>query len=296
MVWRLTGIRAAVRSDLDRNGAATDKRIDFSQAFREIKEGWQFIAINPVVRCVNIGLATGLIGGGMLVPLGPVFSIRVLGAGTAGFGFFVFAMGCGVAVGVVLLSIFQKRLPKPQVFALSLLVGGASLVLAASMSTLALAALFVALLGMCAGSVYVLGFTLLHESVDDELRGRIFSALYTLVRLCVLIAFAVGPLLSDVLDKLSNRLFHREISLFGAAIAVPGVRLTLWFAGLVIVGAGFLAVKALGIPLRGEERLDSTQLLTGLAAPMTQVKHSHDHPSLHQVAPPRPPEPPDPAP
>jgi dTMP kinase len=228
----------------------------------------------------------------MLVPLGPVFSIRVLGAGTAGFGFFVFAMGCGVAIGVVLLSVFQKRLPKPQVFALSLLLGGASLLLAASMSTLALAALFVAILGMCAGSVYVLGFTLLHESVDDELRGRIFSALYTLVRLCVLIAFAVGPLLSDLLDKLSNRLVHREISLFGAAIAVPGVRLTLWFAGLVIVGAGLLAVKALGIPLRSDERLDSTELITGLTAPMAQVKHSHDHPSMRALEQPRPPEPP----
>jgi dTMP kinase len=286
-----------VRSNGSGDAAASgDKRIDFAQAFREIKEGWQFIAINPVVRCVNIGLATGLIGGGMLVPLGPVFSIRVLGAGTAGFGFFVFAMGCGVAAGVVVLSVFQKRLPKPQVFSLSLLVGGASLILAASMSTLALAALFVSLLGMCAGSVYVLGFTLLHESVDDELRGRIFSALYTLVRLCVLIAFAVGPLLSDVLDKLSNRLVHREITLFGASIGVPGVRLTLWFAGLVIVGAGFLAVKALGIPLRSEDRLDSAQLITGLAAPMTEVKHSHDHPSLRAVSPPRAGEPPDPDP
>ena len=296
MVWRLTGIRAAVRSNGSGDSATGDKRIDFAQAFREIKEGWQFIAINPVVRCVNIGLATGLIGGGMLVPLGPVFSIRVLGAGTAGFGFFVFAMGCGVAVGVVLLSIFQKRLPKPQVFALSLLVGGASLILAASMSTLALAALFVSLLGMCAGSVYVLGFTLLHESVDDELRGRIFSALYTLVRLCVLIAFAVGPLLSDLLDKLSNRLVHREIRLFGAHIGVPGVRLTLWFAGLVIVGAGFLAVKALGIPLRSEERLDSAQLITGLAAPMTEVKHSHAHPTMRSASTPPGADPPDPDP
>src|SRR3546814_7084347 len=90
------------------------------------------------------------------------------------------------------------------------------------MSTLGLAALFVSVLGVCAGSVYVLGFTLLHESVDDELRGRIFSALYTLVRLCVLLAFAVGPLLSDLLDRLSSRLVDREISLFGLEVAVPG--------------------------------------------------------------------------
>ena len=71
------------------------------------------------------------------------------------------------------------------------------------MSSLGLASLFVGVLGVGAGSVYVLGFTLLHENVDDELRGRIFSALYTLVRFCVLLAFAVGPFLSGLLDRLS---------------------------------------------------------------------------------------------
>ena len=282
---RLTGIRSARRSQ-DRSAAAEGKRIDFAQAFREIKEGWQFIFINPVVRSVNLGLATGLIGGGMLVPLGPVFSIKVLGAGTAGFGFFIFAMGCGVAIGVVLLSVFQKRLPKARIFAYSLLLGGVSLFLAASMSSLGLAALFVLVLGMCAGSVYVLGFTLLHESVDDELRGRIFSALYTLVRLCVLIVFAVGPLMSDLLDKLSKRFVHREVSFLSVSVAVPGVRLTLWLAALIILGAGFLAVRALQAGPPQGTRWSGEELVSDLTLPITSVKHSHDHPSLRNLIPP----------
>ena len=76
---------------------------------------------------------------------------------------------------------------------------------AASMSVLWLAMLFVGLMGVCAGGVYVVGFTLLHENVSNDLRGRIFSALYTLVRLCVLISFAIGPLLSGLLDDLLFR-------------------------------------------------------------------------------------------
>jgi len=229
---------------------------------------------------VNIGLATGLIGGGMLVPLGPVFSIAVLGAGTAGFGFFIFALGCGVAIGVVLLSVFQRRVPKAEVFAGSLLVAGVSLVVAASMSTLGLAALFVAVLGVCAGAVYVLGFTLLHESVDDELRGRIFSALYTLVRFCVLIAFAVGPLLSDLLNRLSNSLVDGELSVGGVVIGVPGVRLTLWLAGLIIIGAGILAVRAVR-PISGVGSIRDLreEIVSGLTGPITEVKRSHEHPS-----------------
>jgi len=284
MISRLT-LPAVERRREKREGR---RRIDLGSAFKELKEGWQFVFINPVVRAVNIGLATGLIGGGMLVPLGPVFSIKVLGAGTAGFGFFIFAMGCGVAIGVILLSVFQKRLPKAQVFALSLLVGGVSLILAASMSTLGLSSLFVAVLGVCAGSVYVLGFTLLHESVDDDLRGRIFGALYTLVRFCVLIAFAVGPFLSDLLDKLSRRLVDREISLFGAEVAVPGVRLTLWLAGLIIIGAGILAVRSVrSVPIQRPDLMrQGTELMSGVTAPITELKHSHQHPSARNRPPP----------
>ena len=57
----------------------------------------------------------------------------------------------------------------------------------------------------------MVGFTLLHENVSDDLRGRIFSALYTLVRLCILIAFALGPLLSGLLDNLSERYLHSHV-------------------------------------------------------------------------------------
>ncbi len=263
----------------ERRTNGNGRRIDFGTAFHELKEGWHFIFINPVVRAVNVGLATGLIGGGMLVPLGPVFSHRILDAGSAGFGFFIFSLGCGVAVGVVLLSVFQRRLPKARVFALAVFVAGASLIAAASMSDLALSALFVSVLGVCAGAVYVLGFTLLHESVDDELRGRIFSALYTLVRFCVLVAFAVGPFLSDLLDRLSERLVDGQISLLGAEILVPGVRLTLWLAGLIIMGAGVLAALSLRAGIRLAPGAADGELLSELVAdvarPIADVRQSH---------------------
>lgn len=280
------------RLDLPKNEKRSPdgRRIDFGQAFHELKEGWSFIFINPVVRAVNVGLATGLIGGGMLVPLGPLFSDQVLNAGTAGFGLFIFALGSGVAVGVVLLSVFQRHIPKARVFAGSVFVAGASLIMAASMSALEFAAIFVALLGVCAGSVYVLGFTLLHESVDDELRGRIFSALYTLVRFCVLIAFAVGPFLSDLLERLSQRLVDGHVSVAGLGIAVPGVRLTLWLAGLIIMGAGVLAVLSLRAGKNGaadpssrgpgglDERLlhEGAEIVSGITSPFTEARRRHE--------------------
>jgi dTMP kinase len=223
---------------------ATDQSIDLGKVFTEIKEGWHYAFINPVVRSVNVGLACGLIGGGMLVPLGQTFSEDVLGSGPSGFGVFVFALGVGVAVGVIAVSVLQKRLRKVRTFVGSVWCTGAALLMATSMSTLELAAAFVAVMGVGAGSVYVLGFTLLHENVEDELRGRIFAALYTLVRLCVLLSMAIGPVLADLFDGLSKRLFDRKIDV-GIEIAVPGVRITLWLAGIIMVAAGFLAALSL---------------------------------------------------
>lgn len=250
MIWTLP-LPTRRKEERDR---AAKRSIEFGAAWRDLREGWEFVFINPVVRAVNLGLATGLIGGGMLVPLGPVFGEEILGStDQSGFGGLIFALGLGVAGGVVAISVFQKRVAKEWAFVVAVFGAGGSLFAAASMSSLPSAATFVFVLGICAGTVYVLGFTLLHSHVDDELRGRIFSALYTLVRLCVLIAFAVGPFLSEILDEVSMALVPSgEIALVGISIAVPGVRLTLWLAATIIVMAGFISASSMRAAARQE--------------------------------------------
>lgn len=217
-----------------------DRTIDLGAVFGEIKEGWQFIFINPVVRSVNLGLATGLIGGGMLVPLGPIFASRVLHA-EDGFSVFITALGLGVAGGVVTISVLQRRLPKDKVFSSALVLAGIALFVAASMSTLLLTAIFIVVVGVCAGAVYVLGFTLLHENVDNDMRGRTFSGLYIMVRMCVLLAMTVGPFVSAALGQLP--------------VGIPGVRLTLWLAGGIMVIAGVIAT----LSLRSLRNVDPTE-------------------------------------
>lgn len=219
--------------------------IDFRRTFRELAEGGRFIRDSAVVRAVILGIGTGLIGGGMVVPLGPVASDRIYGAGTAGFGLLLAALGFGVAAGIVGLSVVQKRVRHERMFVLSVLGSGASLVAAACMSTLTPALVFAGALGLCAGSVYILGFTILQTNVEDELRGRIFALLYTLVRFCLLLAFTLAPVVSRLLDGLSKRLVDRSVSLGGFSVALPGVRLTLWLGGIIIIVAGLLARKGL---------------------------------------------------
>jgi hypothetical protein len=100
-------------------------------------------------------------------------------------------------------------------------------------------------MGVCTGSVYVLGFTILHETVEDDLRGRTFSALYTLVRFCLLMSFALAPLLAGALNRFSQNAFEGSVEILGVTVSLPGVRLALWLAGSIIVAAGVLAMHSL---------------------------------------------------
>ncbi len=246
LVWTLPlAARTRRRRTPAGRGDRPRRRLDLGAGLRDLREGWRFIVADPVVRAVMVALGTGMIGGGMLLPLGGLFSEEVLGAGDAAFGLLVFALGSGVAVGVGALSAVQRRVPKEGAFATAVLVAGLALAAAASVSESRVVFLLVVLLGIAAGAVYVLGFTLLHETVDDELRGRIFSALYTMVRFCVLIAIGVGPLVAGALDVVSDRLVGGEVDLGIGVLVLPGVRLALWLAAALMLLAWVLAVRSL---------------------------------------------------
>ena len=224
-----------------------------AEPINDLREGWKFIFVNPVARTVNMGLATALIGGGMLVPLGAIYATEVLNAGDGGFGFLITALGLGMAVGVGLVSWVQRHLSKTKIFTWSLVAAGTFLIISASTSQIHFSGTMTFCIGICAGSVYVLGFTLLHENVADELRGRIFSTFYLLTRMCVLLALVVGPLLEETFDRLSKRFWERDINIFGYELFVPGVRITLWLAALIMLTAGLIAIISLRSGQRTED-------------------------------------------
>jgi dTMP kinase len=193
----------------------------------------------------------------MLIPLGAVFSTEVLDSGAAGYGLFTTALGFGVAIGVIGVSTLQRKLPKRTVFVGALFMAGIALFCAASSSSLPVAVAFVGLMGVSVGPIYVIGFVLLQQEVDDELRGRVFSSLNTLVRLCILVSMVAGPLLAAILGKVSSALLDEKLGLAAGTIALPGVRLALWLAALIIFGAGFAAMAALRAGQREQRASDS---------------------------------------
>jgi len=228
----------------------------------DAKEGWRYIRRTYRVRAVILGFCTGLIGGGMVVPLGITYSETILHAGTTGYGLLEMALGIGVAGGVMLVSVWQRHVSHTWAFGWAVAGAGVALLVAASVARLGLVMLAIGVFGACVGSVYVLGFTILGSSTSDEIRGRIFGMFYTLVRLCLLLAFTLAPLFSGLLNGLSNHLtraaggrtIHHEVGNATFHVSLPGTRLTLWLGGLIIVAASWVARRDLTRGAAAEER------------------------------------------
>jgi dTMP kinase len=151
------------------------------------------------------------------------------------------SLGIGAAAGVITLLWLQKRLPRVQVFFWSVILAGIALVIMAWVTTLAFAIVLVATIGAGAGCAYVTGFTLLQESVSDEMRGRTFATLYTVVRVCLLLSLTIGPFVASALDAISEKATNKQIEIGSATLTLEGVQLTLFLGGILTVGAGLAA-------------------------------------------------------
>lgn len=228
--------------ELPTRGQHKDEHVEWMRPLREIADGWRFIRSHELVRGVMIGFAGGLIGGGSLVPLSRDFVDVVLDAGNAGYGLLLTALGTGGAIGVITIPMVNRRIARDVTFTAGIVAVGIGIGLAASMGALTAAVVLLAFVGFAAGGAYVSGVTILQEEVADELRGRTFSTLYTLVRFCLLLSLTVAPLAAGALDSLSKRVFDdRTVDLFGVSMFMPGVRMTLLIGGAIILAAGVVA-------------------------------------------------------
>jgi dTMP kinase len=259
-IWvdSLTFVASALlimRLRLPEHERRTMRRINWTQTYRDMVDGLSFIRTNPMVRGAMVGIAGGLLGGGAMVPLGAAFSTQVLGAGPAGFGVLMTALGFGAGIGVPTLLWLQRRLPHQQVFVAAVAATGVGIIAAAFVSTLTPATLITALVGAAAGSAYVTGFTLLQESVSDELRGRIFGALYTIVRLCLLASLTIGPFMSSAFDAISKATINRRLHVGSFSVWLPGVRLALVAGGGITVLSAFAARRRMRRAVNAEEAL-----------------------------------------
>lgn len=225
-------------------------KLKAGEAFADMREGVRFLKDHTFARAMTVGIVLAFTGAGAVMSVGPIFAQDTLGGGPTAWGFLVTAVGVGLALGMALVGQVYKLVEKDTFFPLAILGGGASLMVLAATPNVALAAVVTVVMGATAGATWVTGYTLLHENVTDELRGRVFGSLTVLARLGLFLSLAGFPLLAQA---------FRDFD-------VGGPRLAIWAGALVMIVGGIWSRSGLSRsrlsrprPLRLFPRLRKTE-------------------------------------
>ena len=156
----------------------------------ELTAGFDAMIRRPALRVV-IGLSSmqALVDGALEVLL-VVLALRLLQSGNAGLGWLNTAIGIGSIAGAFIVAALAGRRRLAGGFAIGLLLSSVPLALCAAVSSLAPALILVGALGVGATFCQVNGITLLQRSTENELMGRVFAVLESLI----LTGLAVGSI------------------------------------------------------------------------------------------------------
>jgi dTMP kinase len=214
----------------------------------DIAEGWRFVGRDRLLRGLIIGMVGGFAAAGSVIALGRVFVLELRG-GNAGYGVIFGTLFVGLAGGMFLGPRLFTDFSRRRLLGCAIFGAGASLVATALSPNLLIAVGTSLGVGAFAGVAWVVGYTLVGKHVADELRGRTFSFLYTMMRVVLLLVLAAAPVIAGLIGK------HR-VRWLNVGIRLDGVTLVLLCGGIVAMVVGAASYRQMddrrGVPLRSD--------------------------------------------
>ena len=217
-----------------------------ASVWRSLLEGWSFVWRTRVVRGLVVGMLGAFAAGGAVIGLARTY-VTDLGAGDPGYGLLFGTVFCGLAAGMFLGPRLIPEFSRRRLFAGSIVAAGLALSLLGLIPNMVIAVLLTLVIGAFAGVGWVTGYTMLGLEVADELRGRTFAFVQTMVRVVLVLVLAVTPLLAAAFGR------HEVAFTDAMVLTYNGAAITFLLAGLLAAIIGLLAYRHMddrrGVPL-----------------------------------------------
>jgi dTMP kinase len=215
-------------------GAAA-KHAAESGIIKSLLEGWKAVSGSKLIRGLIVGMVGAFVAAGAVIGLARTF-VGDLGGGEAAYGVLFGAVFTGLALGIALGPKVFAQFSRRRLFGASLTISGAFLVALAAIPNLVLAVFIVVILGAFSGITWVTGFTMLGMEVQDDVRGRTFAFVQSLIRVVLVGVLAVAPLIAAAVGQHTFKFQNTQVSYNGAAV-------TILIAGLFASLIGFVSYK-----------------------------------------------------
>ena len=157
-----------------------------------------------------------------------------LQAGEAAYGVLFGSVFLGLAVGISVGPKVFAQFTRRRLFGASLALSGILLVVLSLVLNLVLAIFITIILGIFSGITWVTGFTMIGMEVEDEIRGRTFAFVQSLIRVSLVLVLAVAPLIAAAIGQHTYSFRTTSVTYNGAAF-------TMFFAGLLATLVGVLS-------------------------------------------------------
>ena len=161
-----------------------------TNAFRVIVDGWKYVGTTPVVRGLVVGIIGAFAAGGVVVGLARTY-VSDLGGGDSGYGLLFGTVFAGLGLGMWRGPRLLQGLSRRRLFGISLTLTGLLLFPLALVQQLPVVVGLTAVLGFFAGVGWITGNTMLGLEVPDEVRGRTFAFVGSMIRLALALVLAV---------------------------------------------------------------------------------------------------------
>ena len=223
-VWRL--------KEMPAGPGVNSKQLSFS---RSLIDGFAFIKDSKVIRGLIFGMIGAFFAAGAVIGLARTF-VDDLKAGEAAYGVLFGSVFLGLALGISFGPRVFAQFTRRRLFGASLAISGLLLVTLSLVLNLVLAIFITIILGIFSGITWVTGFTMIGMEVEDEVRGRTFAFVQSLIRVSLVLVLAVSPLIAAAIGEHTYSFRTTSVTYNGAAF-------TMFFAGLIATLVGILSYR-----------------------------------------------------